>query len=97
MNKDNAAQFLPLVQALAEGKTIQLRHSSDNWMDHSNPDFGLAPVNYRIKPEPLVRYMVKGSCDEYTYRNFDSATTCAERLSKHHNCEYTVHKMVEDL
>jgi hypothetical protein len=51
MNKQNAHQYLPLVQALSEGKTIQ-RSISDQWIDGENFDFSFPPESYRIKPEP---------------------------------------------
>ena len=56
MNKDNAKDFLPLVQALADGKTIQifsqLRMVWENIKDGENLEFSLAHKDYRIKPEP---------------------------------------------
>lgn len=53
MNKDNAAQYLPLVQALAEGRTIQVRIDGETeWLDAPNPTFTYFPRCYRIKPEP---------------------------------------------
>jgi len=51
MNKDNAAQFLPLVQALADGKTIQ-KIQRDTWEDLESHSFYDEPERYRIKPEP---------------------------------------------
>jgi hypothetical protein len=52
MNKNNAAQFLPLVQALAEGKTIQYKHDIRGWIDQPIPCFdGCEPEWFRIKPE----------------------------------------------
>lgn len=51
MNASNAKDYLPLVQALAEGKQIQLNYNGD-WKNISDmaPMF---PANfYRIKPEP---------------------------------------------
>ena len=56
MNKNNAKDFLPLVQALADGKTIQFYTGS--WVDLSSVDetsFTLPPERYRIKPEPKLR------------------------------------------
>lgn len=55
MNKDNAKDYLPLVQALAEGKTIQyvIRRSHNIWADMEETVFQMSPENYRIKPEPL--------------------------------------------
>lgn len=50
MNKDNAKQFLPLVQAMAEGKTIQLNLGYE-WKDSPELVFDGAPAIYRIKPE----------------------------------------------
>lgn len=55
MNKDNAKDYLPLVQALAEGEVIQFNSNTwheSHWIDverllDSNP-----AQSYRIKPEP---------------------------------------------
>lgn len=53
MNKDNAKDYLPLVQALAEGKQIQSQLDKHlKWRDTNSPDFSMAPDQYRIKPEP---------------------------------------------
>jgi len=54
MTKENAHLFLPLVQALAEGKTIQYKSSSDQWIDSDKNGFAFnaPPDHYRIKPEP---------------------------------------------
>lgn len=53
MNKENAKDFLPFVQALAEGKTIQCAASDGTWVDMENLAFYNKPSSYRIKPEPL--------------------------------------------
>ncbi len=59
MNKDNAAQFLPLVQALAEGKEIQFKSQFDEkWSDFRpgcNWSFEGRPECFRIKPSPKLR------------------------------------------
>jgi len=52
MNAQNAAQFLPLVQALADGKTIQQRSLDDGWHDLHDVHFGNDFSAYRVKPEP---------------------------------------------
>jgi len=52
MNEDNARDYLPLVQALAEGKTIQLFSDGDGWEDIRSPIFDRPAKLYRIKPEP---------------------------------------------
>ena len=51
MNKHNAKDYLPLVQALAEGRVIQFGIAGD-WTDLEEPDFNRPPALYRIKPEP---------------------------------------------
>ena len=51
MNKENAKDFLPLVQALAEGKTIQYSYYKDGWKDIEGPSLLGRPEQWRIKPE----------------------------------------------
>lgn len=52
MNKENAKDFLPLVQALADRKTIQFNDGGD-WVDVENLNTdSYNPDEYRIKPEP---------------------------------------------
>lgn len=51
MTKDNAAQYLPLVKALSEGKAIQILNICDVWEDILCPTFDCKPENYRIKPQ----------------------------------------------
>jgi len=58
MNKENAHLFLPIVQALVDGKQIQYKQGcKDNqyWVDFEEDDqigFHDDPEDYRIKPEP---------------------------------------------
>ena len=51
MNSQNAHQYLPLVQALADGKTLQIQNSQ-GWIDLTDElNFVFDPEEYRIKPE----------------------------------------------
>ena len=59
MNKSNAHLFLPLVQALAEGKTIQVKLDTGEWLDAIAPAFNHSPEYYRIKPEPVFDWAVE--------------------------------------
>ena len=60
MNKDTAKDYLPLVQALADGKTIQRVRSDgtsfgtewDDIYSESQFDVNIPASCYRIKPEP---------------------------------------------
>lgn len=63
MNKDNAHLYLPLVQALADGKTIE-HNFGGVWGELNEFEFDSPPQSYRIKPEPVV---VTGKITETTY------------------------------
>lgn len=52
MNKDNAKEFLPLVQALAEGKVVEHKNAWGEWEVLAFYSFNDAPSSYRIRPEP---------------------------------------------
>ena len=55
MNASNAKDYLPLVQALSEGRTLQYKTiMPPEWVDieTTDVDFVLGPDRYRIKPEP---------------------------------------------
>ncbi len=53
MTRENAKDYLPLVQALAEGKTIQSDFfNTGKFMDIHPVEFTHDPRCYRIKPEP---------------------------------------------
>lgn len=58
MNKDTARGYLPLVQALADGKTIQWRSSTGEWLDLEHVSLGDLPERYRVKPEPRTVYVL---------------------------------------
>jgi len=52
MNAKNAHEFMPLVQALANGLTIQEDFFGE-WSDLSDEiSFNMKPEFYRIKPKP---------------------------------------------
>jgi len=65
MNKENAHEYLPLVQALADGKTIQVLGKDGNWYD--SPLLNTPPSRYRIKPEPRTfeMWLYKTTGDMY--------------------------------
>ena len=69
MTKEQAKELLPIIQAFAEGKTVQFLDGG-KWADVYETDFHESPVKYRIKPEPK-------------YRPFESAQECIEEMRKH--------------
>jgi hypothetical protein len=50
MNKHNAKDYLPLVQALAAGRTIEYCHYDGGWRVLDCIDFTIHANRYRIKP-----------------------------------------------
>lgn len=51
MNRDEAKQLLPIIQAFAEGKETQFYSEvSEQWEPVHNVDFSYPPKRYRIKP-----------------------------------------------
>jgi len=53
MNPQNALEYLPLIHALANGRTIQENYF-ERWCDMRNPSFNMDVSYYRIKPEPRM-------------------------------------------
>lgn len=70
MNREQAKELLPIIQAFAEGKTIQVREDIDWCYLGNETDFNLSPQRYRIKPEPM-------------YRPFKDKEECWEEMQKH--------------
>lgn len=70
MTKEEAKKLLPIIHALAEGKTIQFQRDSHVWVDIDNPTFSMSLSDYRIKPEPK-------------YRPFKTQEECWQEMLKH--------------
>lgn len=57
MSREEAAEFLPLIQAFVEGKVIQHYEYIDEtdgtrgWTDTDDPDWSDCSWLYRVKPE----------------------------------------------
>ena len=68
MTREEAKNLLPIIQAFAEGKTIQL-FTNGIWEGAENPSFEELS-RYRIKPEPK-------------YRPFKSQEECWTEMLKH--------------
>ena len=70
MNREQAKELLPIIQAFAEGKTIQVQEDIDWCYLGNDADFNLNPSRYRIKPSPK-------------YRPFANAEECWHEMQKH--------------
>ena len=75
MNQQNAREYMPLVQALANGLTIQEDFFGE-WSDLSDEiSFNMKPEFYRIKPEPRTFEIVRSklSGDIYSAKTYDGS------------------------
>ena len=70
MTRKEARELLPLIQAYAEGKTIQRIDDKNEWTDLCIVNFDFPPHKYRIKPEPK-------------YRPFKNQEECWQEMLKH--------------
>ena len=71
-NKEEVKSVMNIIQAFADGKTIQaIDPYEDEWVDQAGLNFkALFEGQYRIKPEP-------------TYRPFSNAEECWKEMQKH--------------
>lgn len=71
MDREQAKKLLPIIQAFAEGKTIEFRERGCTlWTESVSPIFNFAIFEYRIKPSPK-------------YRPFANAEECWQEMQKH--------------
>ena len=69
MTREEAKELLPIMQAFAEGKTIEYRESGGAWKVAHTPTWSSC-LFYRIKPEPR-------------YRPFKTQEECWQEMLKH--------------
>ena len=69
MTREEAKELLPIMQAYADGRTIQFLDGG-KWLDLYESDFYKSPERYRIKPEPK-------------YRPFKTKEECWNEMQKH--------------
>ena len=69
MTREEAKEILPIIQAFAEGKTIEYRGLGGEWKAAHTPTWS-SHLFYRIKPEPK-------------YRPFKSMEECWNEMQNH--------------
>ena len=69
MTREEAKEMLPIIQAWADGKIIQVREKG-RWVELCIDDFTRSPDRYRIKPESQ-------------YRPFETQEECWNEMLKH--------------
>ena len=73
MNRKEAAELLPIIQAFAEGRDIEYRSKgfNENWKKVTQiPELSFKSFEYLIKPDPK-------------YRPFKSQEECLQEMLKH--------------
>ena len=79
MNRKQAKEMLPIIQAFAEGKGVETKTGS-GWISIENMSFAGNPDSYRIKPEP-------------EYRPFEDTEECWQEMQKHQPFGYTYDRL----
>ena len=69
MTREQAKELLPIIQAYAEGKTIEYSYDGEHWERNDAPVWD-CDVMFRIKPQPK-------------YRPFKTQEECWEEMLKH--------------
>lgn len=74
MNRQQAKELLPIIEAFAAGKIIQIKGPDNRWYDYDRKNcklkFDSDPQKYRIKSEPK-------------YRPFANKEECWQEMLKH--------------
>lgn len=70
MTREEAKELLPIIQAFAEGKTIEFKNCCGNWNSCGNVLIPGIHNDFRIKSEPK-------------YRPFKDADECWQEMQKH--------------
>ena len=86
MNRKEAAELLPIIQAYAEGKAIEsrcIKGDTSLWYDDKDPSFD-NDFEYRIKPEPK-------------FRPFKDAEECWQEMKKHQPFGWVKSTLFKDL
>ena len=96
MNKDNAKDYLPLVQALAEGKVLQYFPDGwEGWIDCDDVNFCIDASKFRIKPEPLVIYAAMRDTKDAIYIASRNVLAVQDSVASSNYTDGKVRKFVE--
>lgn len=82
MTREQVKEILPLMQAFAEGKTIQV-WANGTWQDDEYPFMGVL-CYYRIKPEPK---------SEPKYRPFKTTQEAFKEINEHNHYRWVKSKI----
>ena len=78
MTREESKELLPIIQAFAEGKTIEYSYDGEHWESTDAPSWD-CDVMFRIKPQPK-------------YRPFKSQEECRNEMHKHPDFGWVIAK-----
>ena len=82
MTREETKELLPIIQAFAEGKTIEFREFDGEWKEAHTPTWS-SRLFYRIKLEPK-------------YRPFKTKEECLNEMLKHQPFGWIKNKEIEE-
>lgn len=80
MNKENAKDYLPLVQALADRKDLEWHDNDGKWHPVDEVGFGYEAARYRIKQEPREFWVVETMGILFCRETVEELDACARRV-----------------
>ena len=88
MDRKQAKELLPIIQAFAEGETIEVRNKSKyepgEWIETTIPSFDIVSHEYRIKSKPK-------------YRPFANGKECWQEMQKHQPFGWVIRNNVREI
>lgn len=92
MTRDEAREFVKVVQAYADGKEVEGRTiGSVRWQPLDEPVFNCSVRQYRIKPEPREVWILQYGNGEISYVADKSREDAEERLCAGASLERVLH------
>lgn len=96
MTRERAKELLPILQAYAEGKKIQVEAHNHKWFDVTELDDDFESLNYRIKPEYNEIFKLKSMLEEnhipfewVEYKTINRYQICYPEKSENIVCSVT--------
>ena len=86
MTREQAKELLPIIQAFAEGKTVEYLNNEKRWVEGYDLSFWLRPQDYRIKSDNT----------EQKYRPFKNVEECWEEIQNHQPVGWVKNKNSND-
>ena len=87
MTREQVKELLPIIQAYAEGKTIEYSYDGEHWERNDAPVWD-CDVMFRIKPQPKYRpFKNQEECWEEMHKHSDFGwVKCKDSKSQYHIC-----------